>query len=227
MRIEFITLFPELINSYFKEGILAQGIKKGLLQVNTTYLRDFGEGNYRQVDDRVFGGGAGMLLMFEPMAKAIEKVKSELTTAGLANQKVIATSAKGETFRQSHAKEFAQLDALIVLCGRYEGFDERIIEELVDQEVSIGNYVLTGGELAGLVMADATMRLIPGVLGNQESYEHDSFYSDDETIQFPQYTRPEIVNFEGRELPVPKVLLTGHHKDIENWRMEQSKKKTG
>ncbi len=225
LRLDFITLFPELIESYFTAGILSQGIKKGLIEVHTHYLRNWGEGNYRQVDDRVFGGGAGMLLMFEPMQKAIAYVQSEYMAAGIERQdyKIIATSAGGETYMSSTAKQLVNYKAITILCGRYEGFDQRILDELVDMEVSIGNYVLSGGELAGLVIADSVGRLVPGVLGNSESYEHDSFYEDDNISQFPQYTRPESLTYNGKELGVPDILLSGHHAQIEKWRQQGKK----
>lgn len=224
MRIDIVTIFPELIADYFSQGIIAQGVKKGKLAIKTRYLRDYGEGNYKQVDDRVFGGGAGMLLMFEPMAACIADIKKEYAASGISNYKVLATSAKGATYKQSTAKGLAELEGLIILCGRYEGFDQRIIEELVDLEVSIGNYVLSGGELAAMVVADSVARLLPGVLGKSESFEHDSFYADDETIQFPQYTRPEVVEYNKKRLEVPKILLSGNHAEIAKWREQKSRK---
>ncbi len=226
LRLDFITLFPEIIEGYFASGILSQGIKKGLIEVHAHYLRNWGEGNYRQVDDRVFGGGAGMLLMFEPMQRAIAHVESEYEAASIKREdyKIIATSAGGETYLSSTAKRLVDCKAIMILCGRYEGFDQRILDELVDMEISIGNYVLSGGELAGLVIADSVGRLVPGVLGNSESYQHDSFYKDDNLSQFPQYTRPESLNYEGKELKVPDILLSGHHAEIEKWRQSGVKK---
>ncbi len=226
LRLDFITLFPEIIEGYFASGILSQGVKKGLIEVHAHYLRNWGEGNYRQVDDRVFGGGAGMLLMFEPMQRAIAHVEDEYNAAGIKREdyKIIATSAGGETYLSSTAKKLVNCKAIMILCGRYEGFDQRILDELVDMEVSIGNYVLSGGELAALVIADSVGRLVPGVLGNAESYQHDSFYEDDNLSQFPQYTRPESLIYRGKELKVPDILLSGHHAEIEKWRKSGVKK---
>lgn len=225
MRFDVITIFPNLINGYFTEGIIYQGIKKELLEVHTTYLRDFGRGNYQQVDDKVFGGGAGMVFMFEPMAEAIAKIKSEYEKLGIKKYAVIATTAGGEIFKQQHAQNFErEYEALIILCGRYEGFDQRILDELVDFEISLGKFVISGGELAAMVIVEAVARLIPGVLGKQESFQHDSFYDEADTVQFPQYTRPEVIDYKGKKLTVPEVLLTGHHADIANWRAKMRKK---
>ncbi len=227
MRIDVITLFPDLINSYFSQGIIFQGIKKGLLEIHTTYLRDYGRGNYAQVDDRVFGGGAGMALMFEPMAEAVAAKKLEQKNLGIEKTLVIATTASGEIFNQKTAKTLeAANTGLIILCGRYEGFDQRILDELVDMEISLGKFVISGGELAAMVIIEAVARLIPGVLGKQESYEHDSFYEDENLAQFPQYTRPETLIHNGKELRVPKVLLSGNHAEISKWRASSRKKHT-
>lgn len=226
MRFDLITIFPKIVRSYFDEGIIRQGIKKKLIEIQPWFLRDFVEGNYKQVDDRVYGGGAGMLQMFEPTAKAIEAIKADYAEKGITKFQVLATSAKGNLLKQSTCNTFASdNEALIILCGRYEGFDQRIIEELVDQEISLGNFVLSGGELAAMAIVDATARLIPGVLGKQESFEHDSFYKDDETLQYPQYTRPEVINYHGKELKVPEVLLSGNHAEVAKWRKEQETKR--
>ncbi len=233
-RIDIVTLFPEIVENYFSSGIISQGIKKNLVEVHTHYLRDFVSGNYKQVDDRVFGGGAGMLLMFEPIAKAIESIRGEYSktdgTDGAdrsAYPKVIATSAQGEIFKQSKANSLAEESGLIILCGRYEGFDQRIIDELVDYEISLGQFVVTGGELPALIIADSVLRLQPGVLGKSESYEHDSFYSSDDKVQHPQYTRPEVIEYLGKELKVPEVLLSGNHAEITKWRENNTRKLNG
>jgi len=219
MRFDIVTIFPEQISAYLQQGILFQAIKKEILRVNVVNLRDFGLGNYRQVDDRVFGGGAGMLFMFEPLQKCLEKLKTDYAAAGITKFKVVATSAKGKILNQEICKDYAgNYEALIILCGRYEGFDQRIIDNLVDEELSLGKFVLTGGELAALTVMDATARITPGVLGKEESFTHDSFYENPDLAQFPQYTRPEIINYEGKELRVPEVLLSGHHGEVAKWR---------
>lgn len=229
MRFDIVTLFPAIVEAYFAEGIIAQGMKKGLLEVNVHYLRKWGKGNYQQVDDRVFGGGAGMLLMFEPIRECLEFIESEQKEAGIEKTEslVIATSAKGEVLKQSRVKEWqGGLKAMTLLCGRYEGFDQRIIDELVDVEVSLGQFVLSGGEIPAMAVVDSVARLVPGVLGKEESFQHDSFFEDDDTVQFPQYTRPEVINYQGKELIVPPVLLSGNHAEIAKWRAQQKAKLT-
>lgn len=227
MRFDVISLFPDIIRGYFREGILAQGIKKGLLEVNVHDLREFGKGNYRQVDERVFGGGAGMVLMFEPMQKAIEAVKAEQREQGITDNPVVAMTAKGDTFKQSLAKELQKKhNSMILVAGRYEGFDQRILDHLVDQEISLGNFVLTGGELPALAVIDAVARLVPGVLGKEESFQTDSFYEDDGIKQGPQYTRPEVIEYDGKKLKVPPILLSGHHENIEKWRTQNRVRKS-
>jgi tRNA (guanine37-N1)-methyltransferase len=226
MRFDIITLFPQIIDTYQEFGMVRKGIQEGLLELHAHDLRQFGLGNYKQVDDRTFGGGSGMLLMFEPMLAALNSVKAEYEKLGITKFKVLATSAKGEKYVQSIANKFAQdfqsknLEALVILCGRYEGFDQRIIDELIDHEISMGNFVLTGGELPALTIVDSISRLLPGVLGKEESFAHDSFYEDDETIQYPQYTRPEVIEHQGKQLRVPEILLSGDHGKIQKWREE-------
>lgn len=228
MRFDIITLFPGIITSYTQEGMVGKAVGKGVVEVFTHDLRAFGEGNYRQVDDRPFGGGAGMVLMFEPMQRCLEAIKKDYQKLGIKRFEIAATTAGGQLFKQSVAKSYAsrfqakELEAMVIICGRYEGFDQRILEKLVDSEISIGNFVLTGGELVALAVVDAVTRLMPGVLNKEESFTHDSFYEDDTTVQFPQYTRPEIINYDGEELPVPPVLLSGNHADIEKWRRSKN-----
>lgn len=230
MRFDIVTLFPQIIESYVKEGVISRGIQDGEIAVVTHDLRDLGVGEYKKVDDKPFGGGTGMVLMFEPIAGAIKQIKEKYKNAGIKKFKVIATTAKGRQFKQSVAKKFAQdnqekkLDALIILCGRYEGFDQRVLDELVDKQISMGKYVMSGGELAALSIVDAVSRLIPGVLGKEESFEHDSFYQDDETVQYPQYTRPEAIEFEEKELKVPPILTSGDHEKIHKWRQNKARR---
>lgn len=187
--------------------------KDGIVELTTVNLREFGLGPRRQVDDTPYGGGDGMLLMIEPLWKAVEFAKSQDETA-----KVVLMSPRGQRWKQAKSQEEADDDrGMIFICGRYEGVDERILE-LVDEQWSIGDFVLTGGELAAMMMIDSIVRLIPGVLGGEKSAEIESF-SDGETLEFPQYTRPE--EFKG--LRVPDVLLSGHHGKIAEWRAEQSR----
>lgn len=197
----------------FNNSMMWKAQKDGIVELTTVNLREFGLGPRRQVDDTPYGGGDGMLLMVEPLWKAVEFAKSQDETA-----KVVLMSPRGQRWKQAKAQEEADDDRdVIFICGRYEGVDERILE-LVDEQWSIGDFVLTGGELAAMMMIDSIVRLIPGVLGGEKSAEIESF-SDGETLEFPQYTRPE--KFKG--LRVPDVLLSGHHGKIAEWRAEQSR----
>ncbi len=223
MRFDIITLFPEIIKNYINFSILKNAKENQLIQVNTINLRNFGLGKYKQVDDKPYGGDAGMVIMFEPVLKAIKKIEKEYTLKKITKYKIIATTAKGRKYKQSIAKKIKNNNqALIILCGRYEGFDQRILNELVDIEISIGNFVITGGELASLIIIDSISRMISGVLGNKQSFIHDSFYSDDQKIQYPQYTRPEIIKYNNKKLKVPKILLSGNHKKIQQWKQKQT-----
>lgn len=197
----------------FNNSMMWKAQKDGIVELTTVNLREFGLGPRRQVDDTPYGGGDGMLLMIEPLWKAVEFAKSQDETA-----KVVLMSPRGQRWKQAKAQKEADDDrGVIFICGRYEGVDERILE-LVDEQWSVGDFVLTGGELAAMMMIDSIVRLIPGVLGGEKSAEIESF-SDGETLEFPQYTRPE--EFKG--LRVPDVLLSGHHGKIAEWRAEQSR----
>jgi len=212
-KFQVITLFPEMTTGVFNNSMMWKAQKDGIVELTTVNLREFGLGPRRQVDDTPYGGGDGMLLMVEPLWKAVEFAKSQDETA-----KVVLMSPRGQRWKQAKAQEEADDDSgVIFICGRYEGVDERILE-LVDEQWSIGDFVLTGGELAAMMMIDSIVRLIPGVLGGEKSAEIESF-SDGETLEFPQYTRPE--EFKG--LRVPDVLLSGHHGKIAEWRAEQSR----
>ena len=212
-KFQVITLFPEMMTGVFNNSMMWKAQKDGIVELTTVNLREFGLGPRRQVDDTPYGGGDGMLLMIEPLWKAVEFAKSQDETA-----KVVLMSPRGQRWKQAKAQKEADDDrGVIFICGRYEGVDERILE-LVDEQWSIGNFVLTGGELAAMMMIDSIVRLIPGVLGGEKSAEIESF-SDGETLEFPQYTRPE--EFKG--LRVPDVLLSGHHGKIAEWRAEQSR----
>jgi tRNA (guanine37-N1)-methyltransferase len=214
MKIQIITLFPEMFEAVLSSSILGRAQEKNLVSYELIDHRQFGLGPRRQVDDTPYGGGDGMLLMIEPLVSAIEQAKANDPSAI-----VILPSPRGDTFKQSHAKALVKETGLIFICPRYEGYDERLMN-WIDKTYSIGNYVLTGGELPAMVMADSVVRLIPGVLGGENSAEIESFQIDDENIEFPQYTRPE----DYRDLKVPGVLLSGNHADIEKWRQENSKK---
>ena len=212
-KFQVITLFPEMFTGVFETSMMWKAQKDEIVELSTINLRQFGKGPRRQVDDMPYGGGDGMLLMVEPLWKAVEQAKLNDPTA-----KVCIMTPRGRRWKQAVAQEFSETDhGYIFICGRYEGYDERIME-LVDEEVSLGDFVLTGGELPAMTMIDSIVRLIPGVLGGAESALIESF-SDGETLEFPQYTRP--AEYEGRK--VPEVLLSGNHAAIAAWRKENSK----
>lgn len=216
MKIDIITLFPFMFEKPFEESIIGRAKKNSLVEINTWNLRDFTTDKYRTVDDYPFGGGTGMVLKPEPFFKAVKYI-SETDFAFSSEQKrIILMSPQGQPFNQEKALELSKYNRLILLCGHYEGFDERIREFLADEEISIGDYVLTGGELPAMVVVDAVVRLLPGVLGSNESIMEDSFSNS--LLEYPQYTRPRI--FEGHA--VPEVLLSGNHQQISKWRRLQS-----
>ncbi|MCY1623375.1 tRNA (guanosine(37)-N1)-methyltransferase TrmD [Staphylococcus pettenkoferi] len=209
MRIDYLTLFPEMFEGVLNHSILKRAQDKGMLAVNTVNFRDYAENKHNQVDDYPFGGGQGMVLKPEPIFNALESLQQTAET------RVVLMCPQGEPFTQEKAQELSEAEHLVFICGHYEGYDERIREHLVTDEISIGDYVLTGGELPAMTMTDAIVRLIPGVLGNQQSHEVDSF--QDGLLEFPQYTRPR----EYRGMNVPEVLLSGNHARIDAWRREQ------
>lgn len=214
-KIQIITLFPEMFHGVLGNSMLWKAQDRQIAEYRFINLRDFGLGSRKQVDDTPYGGGDGMLLKPEPLVAAIEKAK-EYDPEAL----VILPTPRGEQYKQSHAKELAAKDqGLILICPRYEGYDERIIN-WIDRQFRIGNYVLTGGELPAMVIIDSVVRLLPGVLGGETSADVESFQDDDVSVEFPQYTRPE----EFRGMRVPEVLLSGHHGEIEKWRTGQSRK---
>ena len=213
-KIQIITLFPEMFDGVLNNSMLWKAQDKKLAEFKLINLRDFGLGPRQQVDDAPYGGGDGMLLMVEPLFKAIELAKENCP-----NAKVILMTPKGERWVQSRAQAWADgSEGIIIVCGRYEGYDERVLS-LVDHQVSVGDYVLTGGELAAMILVDSIVRLIPGVLGGENSAKIESF-SDGETLEYPQYTRPEVF----RDMKVPEVLLSGNHAEIAKWRKEHSDK---
>lgn len=209
MRIDYLTLFPGMFEGVLNQSILKRAQEKDLLQVNTVDFRHFAENKHNQVDDYPFGGGQGMVLKPEPIFNAMDSIERTEDT------RVILMCPQGRPFTQAIANELSQAEHLVFICGHYEGYDERIREHLVTDEISMGDYVLTGGELPAMVMTDAVVRLLPGVLGNQQSHMDDSF--QDGLLEFPQYTRPRIY----KDLNVPGVLLSGNHAHIDNWRYEQ------
>ncbi len=218
MKIVIITLFPEMFEGVFGSSILKRAQEKGLVEFEFVNLRDFGIGARKQVDDTPYGGGAGMVLRVDVMAAALESAKSKLKTQ---NSKIILMTPQGERLVQPKLRELADFSGdYIIICGHYEGFDERI-RNLVDEEISIGDFVLTGGELAAMVLVDGITRLIPGVLGHEESNQDES-HSEEGRIEYPHYTRPEI--WKGR--PVPEVLKSGNHAEIAKWRESESKDKS-
>lgn len=215
MRIDIITVVPGLLESPFNHSIVKRAKEKGLVEIYVHNLREYATNKYRQVDDYAFGGGAGMVMMAEPIAKCIEQLKSERTY-----DEVIFMCPDGEVFNQKTANQFSLKNNFIILCGHYKGIDERIRQLYITKELSVGDYVLTGGELAAAIVVDAVVRLIPGAIGDEESALSDSF--QDGLLAPPVYTRPE--EFMG--LKVPDVLMSGDHKKIEEWRHEESVKRT-
>lgn len=216
MRIDIVTLFPKLVEPYFEEGLLRAAIERGVLEIYVHPLREFAEDKHKQVDDRPYGGGPGMVLKPEPFFRAVERIRPQHRE----EPRVVLLSAAGKLFTQDRARELAREPGLILLCGRYQGIDERVLSIATD-EISIGDYVLSGGELPALVIAEAVGRLVPGVVGNVDSLEADSF-THPHLVGPPQYTRPP--EFQG--LTVPEVLLSGDHQAIERWRFQQAIEKT-
>lgn len=214
MRIDILTLFPKMFKGPFDESIIKRAQEKGLVQINIHDLRQWGLTERRTVDERPYGGGVGMVLMVEPIFNALKELKKT-------NTKVILLTPQGKTFNQKKAKELTKFDHLIFICGHYEGFDERIRQFLIDEEISIGDYVLTGGELPSMIITDTIIRLIPGVLEKEEATEFESF-SNENLLEYPQYTRPEEYN----GWKVPEILLSGNHAEITKWRNEKALEKT-
>ncbi len=212
MKFDIITIFPDIIREYFSEGVIARANEAGIISIRGHNVRDWTEDRHKTVDAPPFGGGPGMVMKIEPLYRAVQEFKTQNPKS-----KIILTSPRGKPFTQKKAKEYSVLDQLIIICGRYEGIDERVSTHVADEVISIGDYVLSGGEIAALAIVEATARLIPGVLGNEESPDHDLF---------PEYTRPEVfITDDGKKLRVPKILLSGNHKLIDEWRKRKTKKK--
>ncbi|WP_437130458.1 tRNA (guanosine(37)-N1)-methyltransferase TrmD [Peptostreptococcus russellii] len=217
MKINVMTLFPEIFNSYIGESMMKKAVDNNILAVNIYNIRDFSKNKHKKVDDYPFGGGAGMVMTPQPILSTYKHIIEENK---LEKPRVIYLSPKGKTFTQDMAKSLSNEDNLIFLCGHYEGIDQRVIDMIVTDELSIGDYVLTGGELPALVMIDSISRLIPGVLNKSESYEDETFEGD--LLEYPQYTRPR--EYDGHK--VPDVILSGNHQKIDQWRKEESEKLT-
>lgn len=217
MRFHIMTLFPDIFNSYMGESIMKRGVEKGIIEINVYNIRDFSNNKHKKVDDYPFGGGAGMVMTPQPI---YDTYKHIIETNNIEKPRVIYLTPKGKVYKQSIAQDISKEEDIILLCGHYEGIDERILELIVTDEVSIGDYVLTGGELPALILIDSISRLIPGVLNQNESFEEESF--KDNLLEYPQYTRPR--EFMGLE--VPEVLLSGNHKNIDEWRHNESIKIT-
>lgn len=213
MNFHVLTLFPEMIEGGLNASITGRAMEKELVNVNAVNIRDYAMNKHKRVDDYPYGGGAGMVMQAEPIYLAYEDLMRKINTK---NPRVVYLTPQGQTFHQNMAQDFAKEDDIILLCGHYEGVDERVLEMIVTDYVSIGDYVLTGGELPAMVMIDAISRLVPGVLHNDISAEFESFQED--LLEYPQYTRPEVF----MDKKVPEVLLSGHHANIEAWRKEQS-----
>lgn len=230
MKISIITLFPKMISSFFEESIIKKAIEKKLVEIELINLRDFAIDDYGTVDDRPYGGGAGMILRIEPIYNALQSaisnfkflISKQILNSKKINSKTILTSPRGKVFNQQLALSYSKLDHLIIIAGHYEGVDERV-SNFIDEEVSIGDFVLTGGEMPAAMITDSVVRLIPGVLKKQEAVTEETFnIKGKKLLEYPQYTRPK--EFKG--LKVPKVLMKGNHKEIEKWRLEQAKKIT-
>lgn len=215
MKINIVTIFPKIFDSFFSESIINRAQIKGVLEINIVDLRKFTNDKHQTVDKRPFGGGAGMLMMIEPIYKALKSIEVE---KGRSNEKIFLTSPKGEILTQKISAELSELKQLTLICGHYEGVDHRVVEHLVDGEISIGKYILSGGEVASMVIVDTIARLIPGSLGNPDSLKDES-WSEDIKHEYPQYTRPGHFKTEKGEIwGVPDVLISGNHKRIDEWK---------
>ncbi len=216
MRIDIMTLFPEMCETVLSESIIGRSRNSGLVEINCVNIRDYSTDKHRRVDDTTYGGGTGMIMQNQPIYDCFCDLENKIGK----RPHLIYMSPQGKTLTQERVKELAQMDNIALLCGHYEGIDERVINEIVDEEISIGDYVLTGGELPALVLADSITRMLPGVLASDEAFEEESHYNF--LLEYPQYTRP----YEWHGQTVPDVLLTGHHANICKWRREQSLERT-
>ena len=226
MKFNIISIFPHIFGSYFDESMVKRAQKKGLIGINIINLRDYAKDKHKTVDDTPYGGGPGMVMKVEPIYKCIQKLKIQDEKLRV---RVILFSAKGKRYTQKDAVRFSKYDELILICGRYEVVDERVAENIADEEISIGDYILTGGEIPAMILVDSITRLIPGVLGNPQSLNEESFTNQfknlklkikNSSLEYPQYTKPE--NFQGWQ--VPNVLISGHHAAIKKWREKHRQK---
>jgi tRNA (guanine37-N1)-methyltransferase len=218
MRFDVITLFPELFAPFLVSGVTRRAYESGLVEVRLWNLRDFAEGNYRRVDDRPFGGGPGMVLMAEPLALCLERVRADRAAAGVAQAPTVLFSPTGPALNHASVERWSASGGAVLICGRYEGLDQRFIDSQVDHQISLGDFVLSGGEIAAMALLDAVARLQPGVLNDEGSHQMDSFNPAlDGLLDCPHYTRPE----DWRGQPVPQTLLSGNHAHIQRWRREQ------
>ena len=232
MKIDIITIFPNLFKGFLTESLLARAQKKRLIKIKAHNLRKWTKDKHKTVDDRPYGGGAGMVLKIEPIWKSVQSLKSKFKNQNAkfgkasrsSRSRVILLSAKGKTFTQKDARRLFKYDQLIFICGRYEGVDERVAKYIADEEISIGNYILFGGEVPAMVITEAVARLVPGVIAKEDSIKFESFSDRDaKQKEYAQYTRPENFVINGKKLKVPKILLSGDHKKIKEW-MESCKK---
>lgn len=216
MRIDIMTLFTDMCDSVLNESIIGRARQAGKVEINTVDIRDFSIDKHRHVDDKPYGGGNGMVMLAEPIYRCYNSICEQIGK----KPHLVYMTPQGKTLTQQRVKELSKLDNIVILCGHYEGVDERVIEELQPEEISIGDYVLTGGELPALILADSISRMLDGVLSNDECFEEESHYNS--LLEYPQYTHPAVWN--GRE--VPDVLLSGHHQNVDKWRRKQSIKRT-
>ena len=222
MRFDIMTLFPDMVDYILGESIIGRARKSGAIEVNLYNIRDYSEDKHRRVDDTPYGGGKGMLMMAPPIYNCYEAILKEQEKCGFVPEKrrVIYMSPTGKVLNQKKAEELAEYDNIIILCGHYEGVDRRIVDEIVDEEISIGDFVLTGGEIPSTILVDCVARLVPGVLSDPECYEKESISSG--MLEYPQYTRP----YEFHGVKVPDVLISGHHANIEKWRDQSARELT-
>jgi len=236
MKFDVITIFPNLFDSFKKEALIARAQKKKIISINTHNLRQFANDKRGTIDGRPYGGGAGMVFLPEPIMKAVKAVTLRRSTPQGDKRrqrlsKVIVFSPKGKRFSQKLARTWSKLDQVILICGRYEGIDERVAKYIADEEISIGDYVLFGGEVPAMVVMESVTRLLPGAIGKQQSLEEESFNDAGvmgkkqltQFLEYPHYTRPEKLKINGKIAPVPKVLLSGNHKRVDDWRKKQAK----
>lgn len=216
MRIDIITLFPEICENFMNESIIGRARQKGIIEINFHQIRDFAFDKHKRVDDTTYGGGMGMLMKAEPIAQCFENLCATLGK----KPHFIYMSPKGKVLTQRKTKELAKMDNIAILCGHYEGVDQRVLDEYIDEEISIGDYVLTGGELPALVLADSISRMVKGVLSDDECFMEESHFNG--LLEYPQYTKPSV----WRDKQVPEVLLSGHHENIKKWRQEKSLEET-